>query len=120
MVKLTPAVLAGSAGLVAAGSVRAEDACDATDRRVIVRTEGERLLLCDRSTLVASFGVHLGRGGVEKKRHGDNKVPIGVYSLGQPRKSEKFWMFIPIGYPTPEQRKKGYTGRDVGVHGPIR
>jgi murein L,D-transpeptidase YafK len=69
---------------------------------------------------VESFGVHLGRGGIGKTRQGDNKVPLGVYPLGQPRKSQKFWMFIPIGYPTPEQREKGYTGRDVGVHGPHR
>jgi murein L,D-transpeptidase YafK len=63
---------------------------------------------------------HLGRGGVGKTRHGDNKVPTGTYPLGQPRKSTKFWMFIPIGYPTPEQRNMGYTGQGVGVHGPHR
>jgi murein L,D-transpeptidase YafK len=43
-----------------------------------------------------------------------------VYLLGRPRKSSKFWIFIPVGYPTPEQRRKGYTGQDVGVHGPHR
>jgi murein L,D-transpeptidase YafK len=97
-----------------------QETCKATDRRLVVLTAEGRLLLCDRTNLVGSFGVHLGRGGVGKTRAGDNKVPTGVYPLGEPRKSDKFWIFIPIGYPTPEQRRKGYTGQDVGVHGPHR
>jgi murein L,D-transpeptidase YafK len=106
--------------LLSARVVFATETCQATDRRLVVLTAEQRLLLCDRKQLVGSFDVHLGRGGAGKTRQGDNKVPIGVYPLGQPRKSEKFWVFIPIGYPTPEQRKKGYTGKDVGVHGPHR
>jgi len=94
--------------------------CPPTDRRIVVVTATRKLLLCDRAVLVASFDVHLGRGGVGKTRQGDNKVPLGVYLLGRPRKSSKFWIFIPVGYPTPEQRRKGYTGQDVGVHGPHR
>jgi murein L,D-transpeptidase YafK len=107
--------------LASARSAAATEACTAADRRLVVLTAENRLLLCDRRKVVAAFDVHLGRGGVGKTRQGDNKVPIGVYSLGQPRKSDKFWIFIPVGYPTPEQRKKkGYTGQDVGVHGPHR
>jgi murein L,D-transpeptidase YafK len=29
-------------------------------------------------------------------------------------------MFIPVGYPTAEQAKKGYSGGAIGVHGPVR
>jgi murein L,D-transpeptidase YafK len=29
-------------------------------------------------------------------------------------------LFIAIGYPTDEQRAKGYTGSAVGIHGPGR
>lgn len=114
------ALLVATALVLAANRASAQEACDANDRRLVVLTVEERMLLCERSKLVGSFDIHLGRGGAGKTRQGDNKVPLGVYALGRPRKSEKFWIFIPIGYPTAEQRKKGYTGQDVGVHGPHR
>ena len=113
-------VLAGAVASLAGLSARAEDTCGGTDRRIVVLTKEKRLLLCDHGKLAGVFGIHLGRGGVGKMRQGDDKVPLGVYPVGRPRKSDKFWMFIPVGYPTPEQRKRGYTGRDVGVHGPHR
>ena len=94
--------------------------CTSSDRRIVVFTATRKLLLCDRGRLAGSFDVHLGRGGVGKTRQGDNKVPLGVYPLGRPRRSSRFWMFIPVGYPTPEQRKLGFSGQDVGVHGPHR
>lgn len=53
-----------------------------------------------------------------KKRSGDNKTPIGLYGLAHPRKSTQFKVFIPILYPTSKQLAAGYTGRDVGLHGP--
>ena len=95
-------------------------ACTSNDCRIVVVTATRKLLLCDRGLLAGSFDVHLGRGGVGKTRQGDNKVPLGVYPLGRPRRSSRFWIFIPVGYPTPEQRKRGLTGQDVGVHGPHR
>ena len=94
--------------------------CGSNDRRIVVLTSSRKLLLCDRERVAASFDVHLGRGGAGKTRQGDNKVPLGVYPLGRPRRSSRFWIFIPVGYPTPEQRKRGFTGQDVGVHGPHR
>jgi murein L,D-transpeptidase YafK len=69
---------------------------------------------------VGVYSVYLGRGGVGKRREGDGKVPLGRYKLGVPRASEKYGTFIPIGYPTDVQRKKGYTGSAVGIHGPPR
>ena len=67
-----------------------------------------------------TFGVRLGKHGVGKRREGDGKVPIGRYPLGAPRHSDKYGLFIPIQYPTPAQRKAGYSGGSVGVHGPHR
>jgi murein L,D-transpeptidase YafK len=62
--------------------------------------------------------VALGSGGVGKARQGDKRTPLGSYPLGEPRASQKFGTFIPVAYPTPTQRKRGYTGGAVGVHGP--
>ncbi len=62
--------------------------------------------------------VSLGRGGLEKSVQGDRKTPMGTYSIGAPRPSKRFFIFIPIGYPSEKQRVNGFTGGDVGVHGP--
>jgi murein L,D-transpeptidase YafK len=50
----------------------------------------------------------------------DAKVPLGDYALGTARASSQFHKFIPVGYPTAEQRRRGYTGSAIGVHGPAR
>lgn len=85
-----------------------------------VHTAKRILALCKNGTVVKSFKVALGNNGVGKKHRGDNKTPIGLYGLASPRKSNQFKVFIPILYPTPKQRAAGYTGRDVGIHGPTQ
>jgi hypothetical protein len=107
-----------SSAAVASGLV--PSLCVGADRRVVVDLAAHRLALCDGTTLVQAFSVRLGRGGVGKTREGDGKTPIGLYALGSPRPSQRYGTFIPIGYPTDEQRKLGYTGSAVGVHGPAR
>jgi murein L,D-transpeptidase YafK len=98
----------------------AATSCAATDERIVVDTVKHTLVLCDKDRARATFNIRLGHGGVGKRREGDGKTPLGVYPLGEPRKSNRFGMFIPIGYPTAEERQRGYTGGDVGVHGPHR
>ena len=94
--------------------------CTAPDARVVVDLAKHTLALCDQARTVATFAVRLGRGGVGKTREGDGKTPIGVYPLGEPRPSSRYGTFIPIGFPTDAQKKQGYTGSAVGVHGPPR
>ena len=36
------------------------------------------------------------------------------------RHSKSYGCFIPIGYPNALQRGKGFTGGEVGIHGPDR
>jgi murein L,D-transpeptidase YafK len=69
---------------------------------------------------VGAFVVSLGSGGVPKTADGDRKTPIGEFSLGKARRSAKYGTFIEIGYPNEPQRTVGYTGKDVGIHGPPR
>lgn len=85
-----------------------------------VHTSKRLLTICKKGTVIKSFKVALGYKGVGKKRAGDNKTPIGLYNLASPRKSSKFKVFIPILYPTSKQMAAGYTGRDVGIHGPTQ
>lgn len=85
-----------------------------------VHTTKQILNICKNGTVIKTFKVALGNKGVGKKQAGDNKTPIGLYGLAYPRKSNQFKVFIPILYPTTKQLAAGYTGRDVGIHGPTQ
>lgn len=85
-----------------------------------VHTATQTLNICKHGTVIKTFKVALGYKGVGKKQAGDNKTPIGLYGLAHPRKSNQFKVFIPILYPTAKQLARGYTGRDVGIHGPTQ
>lgn len=85
-----------------------------------VHTTKQILNICKNGTVIKTFNVALGYKGVGKKQAGDNKTPIGLYGLAHPRKSTQFKIFIPILYPTSKQLVAGYTGRDVGIHGPTQ
>ena len=54
-------------------------------------------------------------------KKGDKKTPLGEYRLSPPRPSVSgVRTFIHVGYPTRNQRNKGYTGGAIGIHGPTR
>lgn len=87
---------------------------------VVAYTWLHSLYLCEAGRIVDEFDMAIGRGGIFKRREGDHKTPIGVYPLGQPTPSAKFGTFIPIGYPTDTEKRDGYTGSAIGIHGPDR
>jgi hypothetical protein len=94
--------------------------CPPSGDAVVVLTRAHELWLCATGVAPARFAVALGRGGVGKRRRGDARTPLGTYSLGSPRASERFGTFIPIGYPTPAQAARGRSGASIGIHGPPR
>ncbi len=94
--------------------------CSSSQPQVVVTTKDHTLWLCEGDRLVGSFRVALGRGGINKRVKGDNKTPLGSYPLISPRPSSRFGTFIPVAYPTPEQQLRGFSGTDVGIHGPDR
>ncbi|QRN04001.1 L,D-transpeptidase family protein [Legionella sp. MW5194] len=85
-----------------------------------VNTAKRVLSICKQGNVIKTFKIAIGYKGVGKKQAGDNKTPIGLYGLAYPRKSSQFKVFIPILYPTSKQAAAGYTGRDVGIHGPTQ
>lgn len=87
---------------------------------IAVIARKRELWLCQDGAPVARFHVAMGRGGVDKRRQGDGRTPLGTYALGLPRPSARFGVFIPIDYPTPDQAAQGFTGSAVGIHGPPR
>jgi murein L,D-transpeptidase YafK len=118
-------VLVGTCALAAAVGTRTravspDRMCSALDARVVVDLQRHTLALCEKDDVVAVFDVRLGRGGIGKTREGDGKTPVGTYALGEPRPSNRYGTFISIGYPTEAQKKMGYSGSAVGVHGPPR
>ncbi len=88
--------------------------------RVVVDTTAHRLYLCARGAAERTFTVALGVNGVDKRRTGDNRTPLGIYPLGTPRASASFHRFVPVAYPTPAQARAGFTGSAIGIHGPPR
>lgn len=94
--------------------------CQQRGTSVLIHLDNRTLYLCDTEAPTSEYPVALGRGGTGKEAEGDNKTPIGEYALGVPRRSSRFGMFIPIGYPRADQKRKGYTGSAIGIHGPSR
>lgn len=87
---------------------------------VTVIARKRQLWLCQEGAPLAKFQVAMGRGGVDKRRRGDGRTPLGTYTLGSPRPSALYGVFIPIDYPTRDQAASGFTGSAVGIHGPPR
>jgi len=97
-----------------------DDPCSRYDTAVVVDVHARSLWLCELGATQAHYPVALGRGGTGKRTRGDRKTPLGSYALGEPRLSDRFGVFIPISYPTAAQRRRGFTGGEIGIHGPQR
>jgi murein L,D-transpeptidase YafK len=94
--------------------------CASGETGVVVDTRAHRMHLCNAGKVDRTFVVALGSNGVGKQRQGDARTPLGRYGLGPPRASKNFHIFVPVGYPTREQARMGFTGSAIGIHGPPR
>ena len=112
--------LSAAIGGRARAELVASPPCTAGETYVHVRTQEHTLYLCEKGQTHASYAVTLGSAPGAKQRQGDRRTPLGRYRLNAPRRSDKFGWFVGVGYPTPEQRARGYTGSAVGIHGPPR
>lgn len=97
-----------------------QNMCEGYGTSLVALADINVLYLCKNNLAVANYDLSLGLFGIGKTKEGDWRTPIGTYSLAMPRPSDKFGIFMEIGYPTKEQRAKGFTGSDVGLHGPKR
>lgn len=113
-------VLISGAGTLLPGSVEAAGSpCARRGTELVVDLEARTLHLCRGGRTEVSYPVNLGQGGSGKRRQGDKKTPVGRYRLEAPRASVSgFTWFVPIHYPTAAQRRAGYTGGAIGIHGP--
>lgn len=113
LLTILSALAAPSAGVPSAGP------CKRLTDGVVVDVDRSVMSLCRDGAPDAIYRVNLGQGGAGKTRQGDKKTPLGRYRLAAPRPSNSgFTWFVPVGYPTASQRKAGYTGGAIGIHGP--
>jgi murein L,D-transpeptidase YafK len=112
---LVPALI-----LIAPARVAAAQPCTGKGTSVVVLTREQKLFVCVAGQEKAGYRVSIGKAGTGKRKKDDNKTPLGTYPLGSPRSSSRFGTFIPVGYPTAEQRSRGLSGGDIGIHGPPR
>ncbi len=99
--------------------VAREDPCVRRATELVVDVGRRTLHLCRAGKTEAEYPVNLGQGGVGKRRQGDKKTPLGRYRLSSPRASVSgFTWFVPVRYPTAAQKRAGYTGGAIGIHGP--
>ncbi len=96
----------------------AVDPCIKKGTSLVVHTYMHRLYVCENGKMISQHHVALGRKGIDKRKEGDLKTPIGTYILAAPRPSKDFHIFIHVGYPTEAQQRLGYTGGAIGIHGP--
>jgi len=71
---------------------------------------------------VADYYVTIGKLGIEKTSEGDQRTPIGVYFVKAELSKNKLpdiygSAAYPINYPNEWDRKNGYTGHGIWLHG---
>jgi len=91
---------------------------------LLVDTSRSRLFVyandLGRPRYVTDFYISLGRNGVEKSREGDQKTPVGIYTvIGQKEKLPDFYgrMAFPLSYPNEWDRLHGRSGHGIWMHG---
>jgi murein L,D-transpeptidase YafK len=72
--------------------------------------------------LVADYYVTLGKKGVDKSREGDQKTPLGVYTVIANLPRKKLTDFygsgaFPINYPNEWDKRQGRNGHGIWLHG---
>ena len=91
---------------------------------LLVDTSRSRLFVyandLGRPRYVADFYISLGKNGIEKTREGDQKTPIGIYTL-LPMKDKLPEFYgtgaYPLSYPNEWDRINGRSGHGIWVHG---
>ena len=72
--------------------------------------------------LVTDFYISGGKNGAEKEREGDQKTPIGVYTITSTMPKEKLSDFygsgaFPLNFPNEWDKRLGKTGSGIWIHG---
>ena len=91
---------------------------------ILIDTTRSRLFVyandLGRPRYVADFYISLGKNGVDKTREGDQKTPLGVYTIVSSKdKLPDFYGpgAFPLSYPNEWDRMNGRDGHGIWLHG---
>ena len=93
---------------------------------IVVDSRRSRLYLfaneAGKPKLVADYYVTLGKKGIDKAREGDQKTPLGVYTVVANLPRSKLTDFygsgaFPINYPNEWDKRQGRNGHGIWLHG---
>lgn len=94
------------------------------EHAVLIDTSRSRLYVFandnGRPRYVTDFYISVGKNGVDKQREGDQRTPIGVYTITESKlKLPDFYGpgAFPISYPNDWDRRNGRNGFGIWLHG---
>ncbi len=76
----------------------------------------------ERSSPVGDYFVAVGKNGIEKRREGDEKTPVGIYFISSYIPGDTLPAIygvgaFPLDYPNAWDRRLGRTGSGIWIHG---
>jgi len=90
---------------------------------LILKSEHRLLLLDDSNTIIHTYTIAIGRGGMEpKQRQGDHKTPEGLYVIDRHKRDSRFHRALHVSYPNDGDRERARklgvdAGGDIMIHG---
>lgn len=93
---------------------------------ILVDTVRSRLFIYENAgqtpRLITDFYISQGKAGSNKVREGDNKTPLGVYTIVDLLPKHKLTDFygslaLPLDYPNEWDKRQGRTGHGIWLHG---
>jgi murein L,D-transpeptidase YafK len=91
--------------------------------RVLVLKSEHKMQLFSGETVIKTYTVALGRGGLApKQRQGDHLTPEGLYQIDRRNKNSRFYRALHVSYPNEADRERALKlgadpGGDIMVHG---
>jgi murein L,D-transpeptidase YafK len=82
--------------------------------RVLVLKKEHKMQLLSGETVIKTYTVALGRGGLSpKQREGDHLTPEGLYQIDRRNKNSRFYLALHVSYPNEVDRQRA---RKLGVN----
>ena len=91
--------------------------------RVLVLKKEHKMELFSGETVIKTYTVALGRGGLApKQRQGDHLTPEGLYQIDRRNKNSRFYRALHVSYPNEVDRERAHKlgvdpGGDIMIHG---
>jgi murein L,D-transpeptidase YafK len=91
--------------------------------RVLVLKKEHKMQLFSGATVIKTYTVALGRGGLAPKQYqGDHLTPEGLYQIDRRNQNSRFYLALHVSYPNEVDRERARKlgvdpGGDIMIHG---